>query len=164
MQGTQIEATLWRELADQHYDSLAEGKVYLFSRGKVKPADKRYSAVRNEYQINLDAGWVLRVSILPGSQLVRSWQDSQGYECIGTFYTSEWLRCRMRCKCPMLPVNAAVSSGMGYPCAAGRRCHRFAPGKGMPCAPQQADKADLQPTQAHWTVRDPACAWPQVCH
>lgn len=31
MQGTAIEATLWREAADKHYDTLQEGKVRLLS-------------------------------------------------------------------------------------------------------------------------------------
>ncbi|KAK9812826.1 hypothetical protein WJX72_004357 [[Myrmecia] bisecta] len=61
-QGTQIEASLWQELADKYYDTLQEGKVYYFSKGKVKPADKRYSNVRNEYMINFDAGSVIEES------------------------------------------------------------------------------------------------------
>lgn len=55
-QGTQIEATLWDEVADKYYPELEEGKVYYFSKGKVKPANRAYAAVRNDYTINLDAG------------------------------------------------------------------------------------------------------------
>ena len=58
-QGTQIEATLWNEAADEYYSKLEEGKVYYFSKGKVKPANRAYAAVRNDYTISLDAGCAL---------------------------------------------------------------------------------------------------------
>ncbi|KAK9794335.1 hypothetical protein WJX73_003860 [Symbiochloris irregularis] len=53
-QGTQIEATLWREAADKYYDVLDEGKVFYFSRGKVKPANRNYAGVRNDYTISFE--------------------------------------------------------------------------------------------------------------
>lgn len=53
-QGTTIEATFWREAADHAYELLEEGKVYIFGRGNVKPADKRYSRVRNDYALHFD--------------------------------------------------------------------------------------------------------------
>ena len=31
-------------------------QVYYISRGKVKPANKAYSSVRNDYQLHLDSG------------------------------------------------------------------------------------------------------------
>ncbi|KAK9861072.1 hypothetical protein WJX84_010968 [Apatococcus fuscideae] len=55
-QGTQIEATLWRQTAEAQHSSMQEGKVYYVSKGKVKPANRQYSSVRNDYQIHLDAG------------------------------------------------------------------------------------------------------------
>ncbi|DBB18305.1 TPA: hypothetical protein ACH3X3_003260 [Trebouxia sp. C0006] len=55
-QGTQIEASVWRDLADRYYDLLEESKVYYVSKGKVKPANKTYSSVRNDYQLHLDSG------------------------------------------------------------------------------------------------------------
>lgn len=54
--GAVIEGTLWAEFADDHYDMLHEGKVYLFSNGKVKPANRRYSGLRSDYCINFDTG------------------------------------------------------------------------------------------------------------
>lgn len=54
--GSTIEGTLWAEFADEHYDKLDEGKVYLFSNGKVKPANRRYSGLRSDYCINFDTG------------------------------------------------------------------------------------------------------------
>ena len=131
LQGTQIEASVWRDLADRYYDLLEEGKasvcphtvptllliltnmhtlggtflreahcpwgllliltdmlilvltllagprsikkrcmwstvirkkekrmlqVYYVAKGKVKPANKAYSSVRNDYQLHLDSG------------------------------------------------------------------------------------------------------------
>ncbi len=35
-------------------------QVYYFSNGKVKPANRKFSAVRSDYTINLDAGYALR--------------------------------------------------------------------------------------------------------
>lgn len=34
-------------------------QVYYFSRGKVKPANRNFSTVRNDYTINLDNGCAL---------------------------------------------------------------------------------------------------------
>ncbi|PSC74786.1 Replication A 70 kDa DNA-binding subunit isoform A [Micractinium conductrix] len=53
-QGTSIEATFWRDAADAAHNLLEEGKVYIFARGNVKPADKRYSRVRNDYALHFD--------------------------------------------------------------------------------------------------------------
>jgi len=41
------------------------------SRGKVKPANKTYSSVRNDYQLHLDSGWVLGLGFrdLPGQSV-----------------------------------------------------------------------------------------------
>eukprot|EP00887_Chlorella_sp_A99_P001665 scaffold8.g1665.t1 len=55
-QGTAIEATFWRDAADRAHAQLEEGKVYLFSRGAVKPANKKFSSVRNDYTLHFDAG------------------------------------------------------------------------------------------------------------
>lgn len=54
-QGTAIEGTFWRDAADRYYDSLQEGKVYVFSRGSVKPANKNYARTRNDYCLHFDA-------------------------------------------------------------------------------------------------------------
>lgn len=54
--GTSIEATFWREAADRCYDALEEGRVYTLARGAVKPANKKFSSVRNDYTLHFDAG------------------------------------------------------------------------------------------------------------
>lgn len=53
--GTSIEATFWREAADRWYTLLEEGGVYLMSRGAVKPANRKFSAVRNDYTLHFDS-------------------------------------------------------------------------------------------------------------
>ena len=52
--GTQIRATLWREVADKYYETLEVGKVYYISNGKVKPANRKYSSVNNQYEIHFN--------------------------------------------------------------------------------------------------------------
>jgi replication factor A1 len=54
-QGTPVEATFWHAAADKYFDSIQEGGVYVFARGSVKPANKRYSTVRNDYALHFDA-------------------------------------------------------------------------------------------------------------
>ena len=49
--GTRIEATLWREVAQKYFESIEEGKVYYVSRAGLKPANKAYSSVQNDYQL-----------------------------------------------------------------------------------------------------------------
>ncbi|GAB4813811.1 hypothetical protein N2152v2_000857 [Parachlorella kessleri] len=72
-QGTTIEATFWRDGADRFfdamedgkgmllcdgadrfYDAMDDGKVYLLSGGSVKPANKKFSSVRNDYTLHFD--------------------------------------------------------------------------------------------------------------
>ena len=84
-QGTTIEVTLWRELADKFYAFLEEGRVgwpsspgfllqamltlwwaltcvaprqvYYFKRGSVKLANRNYQNARNDYIIHMENGW-----------------------------------------------------------------------------------------------------------
>ena len=53
-EGTAIQATLWKD-AIANYDSILEvGKVYYVSKGSLRPANKKYSSVNNEYEMSLD--------------------------------------------------------------------------------------------------------------
>lgn len=54
-QGTAIEGTFWKDAADKYYDLLEEGKVYVFARGSVKPANKNYARTRNDYSLHFDS-------------------------------------------------------------------------------------------------------------
>lgn len=58
-EGTSIEATFWRDAADKYFDMLEEGKVYTFSRGNVKPANKNYNRTRNDYCLHFDASSIV---------------------------------------------------------------------------------------------------------
>jgi hypothetical protein len=53
-QGGSIQATFWRDAAERVHPSLQEGRVYYFSRFSVKPSNKAYSAVRNDYELSFD--------------------------------------------------------------------------------------------------------------
>eukprot|EP00891_Asterochloris_glomerata_P007274 jgi/Astpho2/7274/Aster-01580 len=53
-EGTAIEITMWKEATDKWFGGLEQGKVYFFTRGKVKPANKQYAKVRNDYDITMD--------------------------------------------------------------------------------------------------------------
>ena len=53
-EGTAIQATLWKDAIDK-YDSVLEvGKVYYVSKGSLRPANKKYSSVNNDYEMSLD--------------------------------------------------------------------------------------------------------------
>eukprot|EP00878_Enallax_costatus_P039208 GHUV01044768.1.p1 GENE.GHUV01044768.1~~GHUV01044768.1.p1 ORF type:complete len:587 (+),score=180.53 GHUV01044768.1:1086-2846(+) len=53
-EGGQIQGTFWRESADKYLDTLQEGKVYYFSKFQVKPANKQYATVKNDYELHFD--------------------------------------------------------------------------------------------------------------
>jgi len=53
-QGGSIQATFWRDAAERVHPSLQEGRVYYFSRFSVKPSNKAYSSVRNDYELSFD--------------------------------------------------------------------------------------------------------------
>eukprot|EP00898_Chlorokybus_atmophyticus_P003888 jgi/Chlat1/44/ChrspC237719S08584 len=51
LQGTQIQATAWRDTADKLFDILQLHKVYFITNGQLKPADRRYSSLNNHYEM-----------------------------------------------------------------------------------------------------------------
>ncbi|CAK0786712.1 hypothetical protein CVIRNUC_009926 [Coccomyxa viridis] len=55
-QGTTIEITLWRGIADKFYDHIEEGQVYYFRRGAVKLSQGKFKSARNDYVISMDTG------------------------------------------------------------------------------------------------------------
>ncbi len=50
-QGGMIQGTFWRHQAERWNAALQEGRVYVFEKFTVKPANKQYSSVRNDYEI-----------------------------------------------------------------------------------------------------------------
>lgn len=53
-QGTSIGVTMWSDFVGRHYEGIEEGKVYFFTRGSIKPANKKYASTRNDYEIHFD--------------------------------------------------------------------------------------------------------------
>jgi replication factor A1 len=53
-QGSEIRGTFFKETADKFFPLLEEQKVYSFCGGKIKVANKQYSAIKNNYEITFD--------------------------------------------------------------------------------------------------------------
>lgn len=47
-EGSQIQATLFKEVADKYGDVIEEGKVYMMQGGLVKASSGRYATLKNE--------------------------------------------------------------------------------------------------------------------
>ncbi|XP_062499308.1 replication protein A 70 kDa DNA-binding subunit-like [Corticium candelabrum] len=47
----EIRATAFNELVDKFYDLLEKGKVYYISRGSIKTANKKYTSIKNDYEL-----------------------------------------------------------------------------------------------------------------
>lgn len=54
-QGGQIRATMFGDACDKFFQVFQENKVYTISRGNLKLANKRFSAIPNEYELTLNA-------------------------------------------------------------------------------------------------------------
>ncbi|KAL3678223.1 hypothetical protein R1sor_021179 [Riccia sorocarpa] len=52
-EGTQIQATMFKEAADEFHPKLELGKLYYVSNGILKAANKRYSNLKNDYEMTL---------------------------------------------------------------------------------------------------------------
>ncbi|KAL2642129.1 hypothetical protein R1flu_009716 [Riccia fluitans] len=52
-EGTQIQATMFKEAADEFHSKLQLGKLYYVSNGILKAANKRYSNLKNDYEMTL---------------------------------------------------------------------------------------------------------------
>lgn len=55
MQGGEIQATCFNDVADKFYPLLEEDKVYIVQKGRIKVANKRYTHITNDYQIDLNS-------------------------------------------------------------------------------------------------------------
>lgn len=53
--GGEIRVTCFNAVADQFYDMIEAGKVYSISKGTLKPAQKNFNHLNNEYEITLDS-------------------------------------------------------------------------------------------------------------
>lgn len=52
--GGEIRVTCFNAVADQFYSQIEAGKVYLISRGSLKPAQKNFNHLHNDYEILLE--------------------------------------------------------------------------------------------------------------
>lgn len=54
-EGGEIRVTCFNAVVDKFYDLVEVGKVYMVSRGSLKPAQKNFNHLNNEYEITLDS-------------------------------------------------------------------------------------------------------------
>ncbi|KAL5098316.1 hypothetical protein RYX36_002643 [Vicia faba] len=52
--GGEIRVTCFNAIVDRFYDTIEVGKVYLISKGSLKPAQKNFNHLKNEWEIMLD--------------------------------------------------------------------------------------------------------------
>ncbi|KAH9322348.1 hypothetical protein KI387_016987, partial [Taxus chinensis] len=53
--GTQIQASMFKEAADKFWDKFELGKVYYISKGSLRVANKQFKTVQNDYEMTLNA-------------------------------------------------------------------------------------------------------------
>lgn len=53
--GGEIRVTCFNNVADQFYNQIETGKVYMISRGNIKPAQKNFNHLPNDHELHLDA-------------------------------------------------------------------------------------------------------------
>ncbi|XP_066368674.1 replication protein A 70 kDa DNA-binding subunit A-like isoform X2 [Miscanthus floridulus] len=70
-QGGEIRATCFNAQADQFFDLIEVDKVYLISKGSVKPAQKKFNSLNHEYEITLDFKTSIEVCIDDDSNIPR---------------------------------------------------------------------------------------------
>ncbi|KAG6523162.1 replication protein A 70 kDa DNA-binding subunit A-like [Zingiber officinale] len=58
--GGEIRVTCFNTIADQFFDQIEVGKVYLISKGSLKPAQKSFNHLNNEYEIFLESQSVIQ--------------------------------------------------------------------------------------------------------
>ncbi|XP_074571966.1 replication protein A 70 kDa DNA-binding subunit A-like [Curcuma longa] len=58
--GGEVRCTCFNAVADQFYDQIEVGKVYLISKGSLKPAQKNFNHLNNEYEIFIESQSVIQ--------------------------------------------------------------------------------------------------------
>lgn len=53
-QGTGIQATFFNDAAEKYNELIEHGKLYLFSNGYVKMANKRFTSINNDFCLTFD--------------------------------------------------------------------------------------------------------------
>ncbi|KAG4953814.1 hypothetical protein JHK87_039408 [Glycine soja] len=58
--GGEIRATCFNAVADQFYNVIEAGKVYLISKGSIKPAQKNFNHLHNDQELTLDVASIIQ--------------------------------------------------------------------------------------------------------
>ena len=58
--GGEIRATCFNVVADQFYNVIEAGNVYLISRGSIKPTQKNFNHLRNDQELTLDVASIIQ--------------------------------------------------------------------------------------------------------
>ncbi|KAL3743846.1 hypothetical protein ACJRO7_019023 [Eucalyptus globulus] len=69
--GGEIRVTCFNAVADQFYNQIETGKVYLISRGTLKPAQKNFNHLRNDHEIYLETTSIVQPCIEDDNQIPR---------------------------------------------------------------------------------------------
>jgi len=57
----EIRATGFNDVVDKHYELLEKGKVYYFTKGTLKTANKQYSSLKNDYEMTMNNDTVIEL-------------------------------------------------------------------------------------------------------
>lgn len=61
-QGGEVRATFFKDAADKFYGLLEEGRVYFFSQGKLKVANRQFTSISHNYEITFDVNSEIRLA------------------------------------------------------------------------------------------------------
>lgn len=56
----EIRATAFRDMVDKYYDTIKVGKVYFFSKCQLKPANKQFSSLKNDYEMTFTSDTIVQ--------------------------------------------------------------------------------------------------------
>ena len=78
--GTAIQATMWKDAIDKYDQIMEVGKVYYVGKGSLRPANKKYSSVNNDYEMSLDGRSEIELCADAGDELAR--KMSRAYDLV----------------------------------------------------------------------------------
>jgi len=55
----EIRATGFNDIVDKYYDMLEQGKVYYFTKGSLKTANKKFTSLKNDYEMSLNSDTII---------------------------------------------------------------------------------------------------------
>jgi replication factor A1 len=70
LQGTQIQATMFKEDADKFWNKLELGKVYYISKGTLRVANKQFKIVENDYEMTLHENSEVEEAVEEGTHIL----------------------------------------------------------------------------------------------